>query len=849
MNVKSEYNLDSIIKVKDYIRYQKKQNKNYIMISDDGTLHHLYETVKISKENKMKPIIGTELYEMFNDKHSITIFPRNKNGCKALIVISSLYNSEHKPTWDALKKHLKNMNVVINTEKLEIDELLHFMEEIKQHLQPEQIYLGLKEKIENGIFIYQEKNNELIELAKKMSINFIRFNDIYFLEDKDLKFANLYRKIKGEEEIDIENGLENQERIFEYIEEEDGLLNLINNTSSDFFDKETEMKLPDITPNNIEIPEVFMKRYNDWAKNKKYSDIKQAYVLFERVIKETKKRFGNNKNVLEDVLKELDTIIKKSFAPYFLNVANIIEIGKKNNVIFGPGRGSVVGATSAFLLNITTINPRLYKLQFERFLNEFRTDYPDIDIDVSKETREILLEKIREFYGETKVAQIMTKNNFGSKVALKNITEIYQYPQELIDELIQNNIFDFEDKESFLKSLHYKKRNKLTALADGRELIDFVFKLRTLPKSLGVHAAGIVISDDYIHNIVPTFQRGNVLITQITNDYDSLENLGLTKIDVLSVEYLDLLQKVKQEVGKKYDFIPKNSQEVLDKFRKGELCGVFQMESEGMMRTSQNIGINSFEDVVVLNAIYRPGPMSIIPQYVDAKNSEKIFIKNIKGEIIPGTEELIPILKETRGFIIYQEQINQIVRVWANYNLAQAEMFRRIISDKNKEGMQQVKEQFIKKSLENNRDKKATQDLIELIERFSDYGYNKSHAVAYAQLAYEGAFLKTKHPLVFYKHLLKQTSDITKKRLYFNEIKNQNIKVVDLDINNSPIEYEIINNALHIGLTDIKGVGLNVAEKIVRERNVKKFESYEDVKNRIGENIANELKKYKQQFN
>lgn len=833
MNVKSEYDMGSLITIRDYIEYAKQKELGYIMFSDTGTLHHLYETLTKSRENGLRPVIGVEFLDVYKKGYSITLYPRNQEGCKRLISLSSLYNSEYKMTRAAFERELANFNIVIDTSN-SLEETIELIRHFRKHNNKNQIFLGLKERIENGKFVNEEKNVKLIQVAKKIGIKIIKNNNIYFLRDSEIDLANIYRQIKNKDPVDIENALENQDALFPYLEKDD-LEILIKETSSAFFYDVTGFGLPDVVAEDKDLSPLFVERYKVWAKNKTKTEIIHAHYLFKTAIKQFKKKFGNNKKVLEDVLKELDLIIKRDFSKYFLNVAEIIALGKKNNVIFGPGRGSAVSSLVAYLLDITNINPKNYNLQFERFLNENRQDMPDIDIDVSKSTRDLFIEIIKKKYQHSKVAQIMTKNNYGL-TALKEITNVKKYPQELISDLQKWGFNLYDTKEEFLNNLHHQRRKKLLSTADGRQLVDYLFKIKELPRNVAVHAAGIIISDRHIAEIVPTFNHKGTNVTQITNADNALEKLGLIKIDILSVEYLDILDRIKKDVKK--DFIPKNDKETFELFNKGLLAGIFQMESEGMKTTAQKIGVKNFTDLVILNSIYRPGPMSIIPQYIE-KEGRPINMYSLEGNEIKGTEELITILKDTRGFIVFQEQVNEIISRWTNISLAEADMLRRSLS--NEKDIKKVKLDFIQKSLKNNRDKNSSAQIFDLISRFSKYSYNKGHAVAYSTIAYEAAYFKTKHPLEFYKNLLNLKEDDG----HIEEMIKRGIVVEPLDLNTSPVQHEVRNGTFYIGLKALSGAGLKTANKIIAERNKAPFKDYEDIEKRLGSDIAKQYGKYK----
>ena len=559
----------------------------------------------------------------------------------------------------------------------------------------------------------------------------------------------------------------------------------------------------------------------------------------------------NNSEYVERLNKELDTIIEMGYADYFLIVSDYVNYAKTHDILVGPGRGSAAGCLLSYLLGITTINPLKYGLQFERFLNKGRKTMPDIDIDFMDIRRDEMVQYMRDKYGEDRVANIVTYQTIKSKQALRDVGRIYDYHGWLVDNLsktIPNNFKVGEDKEFTLRDC-YKKIPAFRKLVDSDpyylEIVSLASKIEGLPRQSGLHAAGVVLNDLSLEESLPaTIDASNHYISQYEMGY--LEEQGFLKMDFLGLRNLttiawclNLIEKRRGIKINPYE-IPYDCQETYDIIRNGKTMGLFQIETTTMRKGIVQLKPNCFDDVVILLSINRPGPMSEIPTYIRRKSG--------KEKVDYYSDKLKPILEETFGILIYQEQINSIAQVMAGFSLSEADMFRRGVSKKDAKALKQNEEKFIKGSLANGYTLKQANDMYARILKFANYGFNKSHAVSYAVIACQMAYLKAKYPLEFYASILQtsaSTSDV-KFSEYVSEMRSIGLQIKLPDINKSQKVFVIEDNALIYPLSEIRGVNVNMVDAILNERNNGSFKDFFDFVNRmfaykITENVIEHL--------
>ncbi len=518
----------------------------------------------------------------------------------------------------------------------------------------------------------------------------------------------------------------------------------------------------------------------------------------------------NRQEYIDRVSYELKVISKMKFESYFLIVSDIISWSKDNDIFVGPGRGSAPGSLISYLLDITTIDPIVNNLLFERFLNPDRVTMPDIDIDFEDVRRDEVIEYIVKRYGKDNVAQIITYQTLRARMSFKDVARIRGLSAtetNAITKLIPEEL-TLEDAYSQTK----KFKEKIDSSQVLKDIYESAKLIEGLPRQFSTHAAGVVISDKKILDSVPVQKGyGEILQTQYSMDY--MEYNGLLKIDVLGLRNLSFLREILNNIKKENNEIIKlkeinfSDPKVYEILSKGKTSGVFQLESPGMKSSLKEIGVTKFEDVVATTALFRPGPMKMIPEFAARK----------KGmyEISYLNDEIKRILEPTYGIIVYQEQIMQMVQEFSNFSLAKADILRRAIGKKDIKLLESLKEQFINGAKENGFDDKTINETYDLIHEFSNYGFNRSHAFAYTVISYWLAWLKINYPLEFMTALLNSViGNATKTPDYISECEDMGIKVLKPSIFISDGNYKIKDGNIYIGLRSIKRIGESIVKTI-----------------------------------
>ena len=537
---------------------------------------------------------------------------------------------------------------------------------------------------------------------------------------------------------------------------------------------------------------------------------------------------------------ELEIITGMGFAGYFLIVADFIKWAKTNDIPVGPGRGSGAGSVVAWALTITDLDPIALGLLFERFLNPERVSMPDFDIDFCETHRDKVIAYVQGRYGRDKVAQIITFGRLKARAVLKDTGRVLQMPYGQVDrlaKLIPNHPTDPWTLDRALNGVselaaEYKD-------ADVKRLFDLAMKLEGLPRHASTHAAGVVIGDRPLDELVPLYRdpRSDMPVTQFDMKY--VEAAGLVKFDFLGLKTLSVLkegQRLLAEQGVDVDFgaLPWDDPEVFDLLQRGDTVGVFQVESEGMRRTLSAVKPTRFEDIIALNALYRPGPMDNIPMFGRRKNGEEQI--EYPHPLLEG------ILKETYGIFVYQEQVMQAAQILAGYSLGGADLLRRAMGKKIQSEMDAQRETFVKGCAEHNEIPAAkANELFDLIDKFAGYGFNKSHAAAYALLTYQTAWLKAHHRAEFYAASMSFDIALTDKlAMFVEDMRRGAVECLAPDINASGASFTVENGAVRYALGALKGVGEKAMEALVEEREGRgAFASLEDFAERIDPRLLN----------
>lgn len=770
LHVHSDYSiLDGYATVDEIIKRVLELGQSAVALTDHGTLAGLVEFYIKSKSKGIKPILGCEFYyvdgEEFNKdnkRYHITVLAENYTGYQNLLKLSYYAHLEgfyYKPriNFRLLREYSDGLivttgclqglipNLIVNGQ-IDIAE-----KKIREFLDVfgDRYYIELHE---HGIKRQEIVNKALLDFSSKYGIKVIATNDAHYAYP-------------------------------EHAVAHDVMIGINTNANVDTAER---LRLSD--DNNNLLPQFYIKGYDEMASIRLFQEHPQALTntlevrdrcnvdlpitsnLDLPVVNKVDDFYGFVRTSLlrrlgreitqeeEDRLKyEVGVIERMGFREYFLLVKEIVDLADELGVSRGPARGSVGGSLVAYALDIVRINPLQHGLLFERFLNPERVSPPDIDIDFDASKRDWFINCLRERYGEHNLAYISTYGRMGVKMAIRDVGRFYKYPNERIDTFIKNSIpekfnLTFEDVEDQENNPKYK--NYVSYLQNGFDKIVGLSKqLYGRIRQVGMHASGIVISKKPIYEVIPVVINRNsedkILVAQ--PEYEYCEKLGLVKIDILGLKTLSLVSRVISKLKAKHidldlSKIQYDDQRVFDLFRKGLTTGVFQFESEGIKSYLRRLLPDTLDDIVALNALYRPGPLNEIDKYIDRKHG--------KEAVTYLDARLEEILRETYGIIVYQEQIMNIARVIAKYTLAEADLLRRAIGKKVKEIIIENRNIFIERAIANNTDKNVAEQIFDLIERFVDYGFNKSHAVGYAYLAYQTAYIKTYYPTEFFEALI-----------------------------------------------------------------------------------------------
>ncbi|KNG78991.1 DNA polymerase III subunit alpha [Mycoplasma sp. HU2014] len=790
--VKSEYNfLDSLIKIDDYISFVKKHDFDYAFYCEKNTMFGVAEFIKKSQKNNIKPIVGINID--FTDQTKICIYAKNRLGYQIICHISSFLHDGFTHSDQDIKKYIyenidtnvvviakftdrelkSNLKIILNDDLYDADELKLYLEPIN-YLDPNQ-----KEVYKILTAIRQTKTLDEIKLD---SFNF--YPDVNFLEQNNYSVKNI-----------LKVGIE-----------------ILSKVSFDLFDSNTKYLIKYKTPDNISSNEFLRQRcelslksyiqYNQ--KNNRQIDVNQYFSRLEY---------------------ELNVIKNMGFSDYFLVVGDYVNFAKKQDIMVGPGRGSAAGSLVSFLLRITDVDPLKYDLLFERFLNPERQTLPDIDVDFQDNRREEVLEYLFEKYGKYNVATITTYQTIGYKMAWRDVCRVFKIEMNIVNKISKLldhdkdiNFLDFVNENKILKD-YYQDEN-FKAIFDAMNMIV------GLPRQSGTHAAGVILSDVDLRQIAP-IKIGYNGIFQTQYDMSYLEEIGLIKMDILGLKNLTTLQEIKHLIQKNYNIniklnqLPLNNWKTFNLLQKGHTSGIFQLESKGMTDLIVKMKVDSILSISDASALYRPGPQEMIPQYLSNKK-----LPNLK--VID--DSVYDILKSTYGVIVYQEQVMQMLKKVGNFSLAKADIVRRAMSKKNADYMHQAREEFVNNAIKQNNLSPNKANLIwNWIDKFSNYGFNKSHSISYSYVSYWLAYFKANYTCEFYSSLLSGViGSELKTQQYIKELTEYNIKINKPIILNTALTYQIRNKQIYMPLTTIKGIGIEIVKKISQAKKENK-EMFKDI--------------------
>lgn len=865
LHVHSEYSLlDGLPKIDNILDAALRMKMDAVALTDHGAMYGSFQFYLKAKERGIKPIVGVEVYKAKNsrfdkqagvdrDQYHLVLLAKDYQGYKNLMKIVTAAHLEgyyYKPRVDfeILKKYNQGIIALSACLNGEIPSLL----KDGQITSAENVFKKYLDIYQDNFYLEiqrhpksedQEKvNKQIINFSRQYGIPIVATADVHYINTEDAYVQEVLLCIQTQHTIHEKN------RPLSMIEMPDF-----------YFKSQEEMKglfidLPEAVENtekiknlcNLEIP------YGKWILPEYKIDSGETPELYLKnlVYKNLSNRFVNPaEEIKERIEYELDIISKKGYATYFLIVSDFVNWAKNHDILVGPGRGSVAGSLVAYILRITDINPLEYNLPFERFLNPDRPTPPDIDIDFADLRRDEVLAYVVKKYGKEKVGQIITFGRMEARLAIRDVSRALgmSYTQgDRIAKMIP------QGKQGFAMTIDraLEENPSLKFACDNEEdtkrMLDIAKKVEGLSRHASVHAAGVVIADRELTEYVPLQKeiKAGKIITQYDmycldlNAVSDNKAIGLLKVDFLGLRNLTIIENainyVYKNSGLKVDIhnIPVNDKKTFDLMSEGKTIGVFQLESQGMRRLAKDIRPTKISDISAMVALYRPGPMDLIPLFLEGK-------KNIK-KIVYLHPDLKEILEETYGVLVYQEQVMEIANKIAGYSMSEADILRMAMGKKKKSLMKKEKEKFIGRCIKKKYPKKMAEKIFGFIEKFAGYGFNKPHSASYALIAYWTAYMKAHYPVEYMTALLSAelqgvagTQREIKMLQATEECKAMNIKVLPPDVNKSDFDFKIENGSIRFGLSAVKNVGQAAVFSIISARNAGKFLGLKDFLNKV----------------
>lgn len=858
LHVHTEYSLlDGANRIKDLIKHTSGLGMKSIAITDHGVMYGVVDFYKEAVQNGIKPIIGCEVYTarrsrldkqagMDSDQGHLVLLAKDNAGYKNLMKIVSIGFTEgfyYKPRIDMEVLERFGEGIIALSACLSGD----IPKAIVQNDYEKAKSIALKynnifgqdsfflELQMNGIEEQNLVNQNLIKLSRETGIPLIATNDAHYLRREDARAHEILLCIQTGKTINDEDRMRFSSDDL-YVKPPEEMRELFKN-------------IPEALENTVKVAERCNVEFQFGKLHLpafQVPDEKEPYDYLRGLCYDgLKKRYGDNygdekKNRLE---YELAVIKQMGYVDYFLIVWDFIKYARDHEIAVGPGRGSAAGSLVAYCLEITNIDPLKYSLIFERFLNPERISMPDIDIDFCYERRPEVIDYVVRKYGEDRVAQIITFGTMAARAAIRDVGRALDMPYNEVD--IIAKMIPFQIGMNINKALELNPELKKHYESDEQAalLIDTAKLLEGMPRHASTHAAGVVISKDPVTEYVPLQKNEDSVTTQFTMGL--LEELGLLKMDFLGLRTLTVMRDATDLIYKDHgikvdiDHLEMNDTRVYKMIGDGKTAGVFQLESAGMTQFMKELQPESLEDIIAGISLYRPGPMDQIPRYIKYKNNP--------SDIQYDHPLLENILNVTYGCMIYQEQVMQIVRELAGYSMGRSDLVRRAMSKKKMNVMQQERHNFIygitdengnmvvNGAVRNGVDEKTANKIFDEMIDFASYAFNKSHAAAYAVVAYQTAWLKLYYPVEFMAALLNSFLGSSERvSEYVRECKKMNIKVLPPDINESDVRFTVVNGKIRFGMAAVKNVGENAVKSIIEERKLKgAFESFRDFCERV----------------
>lgn len=867
LHVHSHYSLlDGLPKIEELVLKAKELGMDALALTDHGFLYGAVDFYKTAKAHGVKPIIGLEIYVAarkmtdrqpgFDDKRfHLTLLAKNNHGYKNLIKLTTIANLEgfyYKPRLDheTIKKYSDGIIALSGCMSGEIPRAIA----ARNYELAEELIVKYKDIFKSdfylelmhlpGIKVRDEINNKLIEYSKKFGVEPVAACDVHYLEKEDAKFQQTLMSVQTGAKLGEGDGMtlaqddfsfkgaEEMWQTFPYSKE--ALENTVK--IAEQCDVELELgkiQLPYFTVPTEETPDSYLRKLC-------LEKMQNRYAAQE--IPAAKERLDY----------ELSVVEKTGFASYFLIVQDFVNWAKENKIMVGPGRGSAAGSIVSYILNITNVDPIAYNLLFERFLNPERISMPDIDLDFADTGRDRVLEYVTKKYGINRVAQIITFGTMAARAAVRDAGRALGIHYEFCDRLAKLIPFGSSLNDA-LESAH-ELRELYQNNKDAKKIIDTAKKLEGVARHASVHACGVVISKNPLDETVPLQYAtrsqddvngqqaaGKTAVPenrkQIVTQYEmhAIEDLGLLKMDFLGLKNLSIIENTVNLIEKRHskrvkiEKIPFDDEKTFNLLQEAKTTGVFQLESAGMKRYLKDLRPTNLEDIIVMVSLYRPGPLDagMVEEYIARKHGQK--------KVVYLHPMLEPILKNTYGIIVYQEQLMQLANSLAGFSLPQGYVLIKAVGKKIKKLLDEQREKLINGMVKNSISRQTAEKIWDFIEPFARYGFNRSHAACYAIIGYQTAFLKAHFPAEFMASLMtSDLADIERVAFLIEEAKELGIKTLPPTVNASSKTFTVISDSdIRFGLAAIKNVGENVVEAIIETREDNPFSSIEDFLNRV----------------
>ncbi len=859
LKIHSQYSIcEGAIKIDDLKDFSKENKIRSLGLCDTSNLCGALEFAEKISKTGTQPIIGTQINFKFGDIIGLLpLYALNENGYKRIIELSSLSYLQNSQLTDP---HLDFNELLVKADGVSLFSgsiygLFGQLFDKGKFSEIEELYAKLKNTYKDRFYIEIQRHGDQNEVgfekfnltkSLKIEIPLIATNEVFYIDKnmheahdaliciKNKTYVNEKNRFKFTDQHYLKNNLEMTELFFDLPEALENNYNFpFRCTFRPLFSKPILPNISSEKGGNAD--EVLKKNSLDGLKEK-----------FENFFKIKEEAFSSDENYLvyKDRLDhELNIIIEMKYSSYFLIVSDYIKWAKSNDIPVGPGRGSGAGSLVAWCLSITDVDPIKFNLIFERFLNPDRISMPDFDIDFCEEKRDLVFEYLTQKYKDS-VAHIITFGKLKARMVIRDVGRVLGLTYGFVDSISKMIPFDPSRPQNLTECISGEPRLQKLIKEDPKvkKLTDLSLKLEGLNRNVATHAAGVVIADKKLSEVVPLYKdsTSDLLLPSTQFDMYSAENAGLIKFDFLGLKTLTVINNTQKLIRKKYkDFKIENikfdDQKVFELLSSGHTVGLFQIESAGMREALIQMKPNHIEDIIALVALYRPGPMSNIPTYNDCKNG-----KQTPDYLHPLLED---ILKPTYGVIIYQEQVMQIAQKLSGFTAGQADILRRAMGKKKRSELEKQKQNFIMGAVKNGINKEVAAGIFLKIEPFAEYGFNKSHAAAYAIISYQTAFLKNYYPKEFIAaSMTMDISNQNKLNEFYEELKRLNIKIVRPDINECFADFRTDGEKFYYALGGIKAVGYEAISNIVNERLKNgKFNSISDFLNRVNPKDINKL--------